>query len=57
MDKPHTNTEVAYKLARMVYFMLTRGDKYAAASTHYQYSQAMRCSPRPPLHPSGRAGI
>ena len=28
MDKPRANTAVAHKLARMVYFMLTRGEEY-----------------------------
>lgn len=28
MDKPRANTAVAHKLARMVYFMLTRGEDY-----------------------------
>ena len=28
MDKPRANTAVAHKLARMVYFMLTRGEAY-----------------------------
>jgi transposase len=28
MDKPSANTAVAHKLARMVYFMLTRGEVY-----------------------------
>jgi transposase len=28
MDKPRANTAVAHKLARMVYFMLTRGENY-----------------------------
>ena len=26
MDKPRANTAVAHKLARMIYFMLTRGE-------------------------------
>ena len=28
MDKPSANTAVAHKLARMVYFMLTRGEEF-----------------------------
>lgn len=28
MDKPRANTAVAHKLARMLYFMLTRGEEY-----------------------------
>jgi transposase len=28
MDKPRANTAVAQKLARMVYFMLTRGEAF-----------------------------
>ena len=28
MDKPRSNTATAHKLARMVYFMLTRGEAY-----------------------------
>lgn len=28
MDKPRANTAVAHKLARMIYFMLTRGEEY-----------------------------
>ena len=27
MDKPSANTAVAHKLARMVYFMMTRGEE------------------------------
>ena len=30
MDKPRANTATAHKLARMVYFMLTRGEDYEA---------------------------
>ena len=28
MDKPRANTATAHKLARMVFFMLTRGEAY-----------------------------
>ena len=28
MDRPRANTAVAHKLARMVYFMLTRGEAF-----------------------------
>lgn len=28
MDKPRANTATAHKLARMVYFMLTRGEQF-----------------------------
>jgi hypothetical protein len=28
MDKPSANTAVAHKLARMVYFMMTRGEAF-----------------------------
>jgi transposase len=28
MDKPRANTATAHKLARMVYFMLTRGEAF-----------------------------
>ena len=28
MDKPRANTATAHKLVRMVYFMLTRGEKF-----------------------------
>jgi len=28
MDKPRANTASAHKLARMVYFMLTRGEEF-----------------------------
>jgi hypothetical protein len=28
MDKPRANTATAHKLARMVYFMLTRGETF-----------------------------
>lgn len=37
MDKPSANTAVAHKLARMVYFMLTRGEAFVdKGQQHYQ---------------------
>ena len=37
MDKPRANTAVAHKLARMVYFMLTRGEDYVdQGQQHYE---------------------
>jgi transposase len=43
MDKPRANTAVAHKLARMVYFMLTRGEDYVdQGQQHYVEQQRQR---------------
>jgi len=43
MDKPRANTAVAHKLARMVYFMLTRGEKFVdRGQQHYEEQQRQR---------------
>jgi transposase len=43
MDKPRANTAVAHKLARMVYFMLTRGEAYVdKVQQHYEDQQRQR---------------
>jgi len=43
MDKPRANTAVAHKLARMVYFMLTRGEDYVdRGREHYEELQRQR---------------
>lgn len=43
MDKPRANTAVAHKLARMVYFMLTRGEEYVdQGQQHYEEQQHQR---------------
>ena len=52
MDKPRANTAIAHKLARMVYFMLTRGEAFvdqgpaalrrAAAPAQHRRPQASR---------------
>lgn len=43
MDKPRANTAVAHKLARMVYFMLTRGEDYVdQGRQHYEEQQRLR---------------
>jgi transposase len=43
MDKPRANTAVAHKLARMVYFMLTRGEDYVdQGQQHYEEQQRQR---------------
>ncbi len=43
MDKPRANTAVAHKLARMVYFMLTRGEEYVdQGRQHYEEQQRQR---------------
>jgi len=41
MDKPRANTAVAHKLARMVYFMLTRGEDYVDQGQQ-QYEEQQR---------------
>lgn len=41
MDKPRANTAVAHKLARMVYFMLTRGHAYVDQGQQ-QYEEQQR---------------
>jgi hypothetical protein len=43
MDKPHANTAVAHKLARMVYFMLTRGEAFVDQGQRYEEQQRQRC--------------
>jgi transposase len=43
MDKPRANTAVAHKLARMVYFMITRGEDYVdQGQRHYEEQQRQR---------------
>ena len=43
MDKPRANTATAHKLARMVYFMLTRGEAYVdQGQQHYEEAQRQR---------------
>jgi len=43
MDKPSANTATAHKLARMVYFMLTRGEAYVdQGQQHYEEQQRQR---------------
>lgn len=43
MDKPRANTAVAHKLARMVYFMLTRGESFVdKGQQHYEQQQRQR---------------
>lgn len=43
MDKPRANTAVAHKLARMIYFMLTRGENYVdQGQQHYEEQQRQR---------------
>ena len=43
MDKPSANTAVAHKLARMVYFMLTRGEAFVdKGQQHYEEQQRQR---------------
>jgi transposase len=43
MDKPRANTAVAHKLARMIYFMLTRGEDYVdEGQQHYEEQQRQR---------------
>ncbi len=42
-DKPRTNTAVAHKLARMVYFMLTRGEAFVdQGQQHHEEQQRQR---------------
>ena len=41
MGKPRANTAVAHKLARRVYFMLTRGEAYVDQG-HQQYEEQQR---------------
>ena len=44
MDKPRANTATAHKLARMVYFMLTRGEDFVdQGQQHYEQQQRQRC--------------
>jgi transposase len=43
MDKPRANTALAHKLARMVYFMLTRGEDYVdQGQQRYEEQQRQR---------------
>ena len=43
MDKPSANTATAHKLARMVYFMLTRGEDFVdQGQQHYEDQQRQR---------------
>jgi transposase len=43
MDKPRANTAVAHKLARMVYFMLTRGEEFVdQGRQRYEEQQRQR---------------
>jgi transposase len=43
MDKPRANTAVAHKLARMLFFMLTRGEDYVdQGQTQYEEQQRQR---------------
>lgn len=43
MDKPRANTATAHKLARMAYFMLTRGEAYVdRGQQHYEELQRQR---------------
>ncbi len=43
MDKPSANTATAHKLARMVYFMLTRGEAFVdQGQQHYEEQQRER---------------
>ena len=43
MDKPRANTATAHKLARMLYFMLTRGEDFVdQGQQHYEEQQRQR---------------
>ena len=43
MDKPRANTATAHKLARMVHFMLTRGEECVdQGQEHYEEQQRQR---------------
>lgn len=43
MDKPRANTAVAHKLARMIYFMITRGEQFVdRGQQHYEQQQRQR---------------
>lgn len=43
MDKPRANTATAHKLARMVYFMLTRGEAFVdQGQQRYEEQQHQR---------------
>jgi len=43
MDKPRANTAVAHKLARMLYFMITRGEDFVdRGQQHYEELQRQR---------------
>ena len=43
MDKPRANTAVAHKLARMIYFMITRGEDFVdQGQQRYEEQQRQR---------------
>jgi hypothetical protein len=43
MDKPRANTAVAHKLARMIYYMLTRGEDFVdKGQQNYEEQQRQR---------------
>jgi transposase len=43
MDKPRANTALAHKLARMIYFMITRGEDFIdRGQQHYEEQQRQR---------------
>jgi len=44
MDKPRANTATAHKLARMVYFMLTRGEEFVDKGQQHGEEQQRQCS-------------
>lgn len=44
MDTPSANTAVAHKLARMVYFMLTRGEEFVDQRQQRYEQQQLECS-------------
>ena len=44
MDKPSANTAVAHKLARMVYFILTRGEAFVDKGQQYYEEQQLQRS-------------
>jgi hypothetical protein len=46
MDKPRANTAVAHKLARMVYFMLMRGEDFVDQGQHHYEGSASAAWPR-----------
>ena len=42
MDKPRAHTTVAHKLARMVYYVLTRGEAFVDGQKNYEEQQRRR---------------